>query len=150
MKVLIVEDDPVTSLVLGRILTDRGYKVTACTSAIDGMKAFREAFYPLIFLDLLLPGGLDGFSFCRWIRDQPGGDRHLILIGTGRDRSDDLQRILEAGADGYIIKPYEVGVLEVRLAIAQKRVKNIETRKTLEAETAVLATPIRMARPHPS
>ena len=56
------------------------------------------------------------------------GDRHLILIGTGSDSSDDLQRILEAGADDYIIKPYQVGVLEVRLAIAQKRVKNIETR----------------------
>ena len=133
MKVLIVEDDPVASMVLGRILTDRGYEVTACTSAIDAMKVLKEAFYPLIFLDLLLPGGLDGFSFCRWIRDQPDGDRHLILIGTGSDRSDDLQRILEAGADDYIIKPYLVGVLEVRLAIAQKRVKNIETRKTLEA-----------------
>jgi diguanylate cyclase (GGDEF)-like protein len=133
MKVLIVEDDPVASLVLSRILMDRGYEITACTSAIDAMKVLKEAFYPLIFLDLLLPGGLDGFSLCRWIRDQPDGDRHLILIGTGSDRSDDLQRILEAGADDYIIKPYQVGVLEVRLAIAQKRVKNIETRKTLEA-----------------
>ena len=62
MKVLSVEDDPVASMVLGRILTDRGYEVTACVGNRRN-EGSQEAFYPLIFLDLLLPGRLDGFSF---------------------------------------------------------------------------------------
>jgi diguanylate cyclase (GGDEF)-like protein len=132
MNVLIVEDDPVTGLILGRILTDRGYDVTACATAEEATKAYKADFYPLVFLDLFLPG-MDGFSFCHWIRSQADGDRHLILVGTASDRKEDLQKILEAGADDYIVKPYRAEVLEVRLMIAQQRVKNIETRKMLEA-----------------
>jgi diguanylate cyclase (GGDEF)-like protein len=132
MKVLVVEDDPVARLILRRILADRGYDVSDYASAVEAMEVYKEAFYPLIFLDLFLPG-VDGFAFCRWIRNQPDGDRHLILIGTGSDRTEDLRKILEAGADDYIVKPYQADVLDVRLAIAQQRVKNIERRRTLEA-----------------
>jgi diguanylate cyclase (GGDEF)-like protein len=132
MKVLIVEDDPSTRLVLSRMLTDRGYDVVACTTAEEAIKAYNTAFYPLLFLDLFLPG-MDGFSLCRWIRSQPDGDQHLILVGTASDRKEDLQKILDAGADDYIAKPYQADVLEVRLVIAQQRVRIIETRATLEA-----------------
>ena len=132
MKVLVVEDDPAARLILGRLLMDRAYDVTASVSAVEAMKVCRNTFYPLIFLDLFLPD-MDGFSFCQWIRSQPDGDRHLILITTGSDRREDLHKILEAGADDYIVKPYQADVLDVRLAIARQRVKNIEIRKTLEA-----------------
>jgi EAL domain-containing protein (putative c-di-GMP-specific phosphodiesterase class I) len=76
---------------------------------------------------------MDGFSLCQWIRSQPDGDQHLILVGTTSDRKEDLQKILDAGADDYITKPYQADALEVRLVIAQQRVRNIETRARLEA-----------------
>jgi len=132
MKVLIVEDDPGTRLILSRMLNGRGYDVVACATAEEAIKAYHAAYYPLLFLDLFLPG-MDGFSLCRWIRSQPDGDQHLILVGTTSDRKEDLQKILDAGADDYIAKPYQADVLEVRLVIAQQRVRNIETRTTLEA-----------------
>src|SRR5258707_960458 len=132
MNVLIVEDDPGTRLILSRMLSGRGYDVVACATAEEAIKAYHAAYYPLLFLDLFLPG-MDGFSFCRWIRSQPDGDQHLILVGTTSDRKEDLQKILDAGADDYIGKPYQADVLEVRLVIARQRVKNIETRTTLEA-----------------
>lgn len=131
MKVLIVEDDPVASLVLSRILTGRGYDVTACVSAEEAMKVCQETVFPLLFLDLFLPD-MDGFSFCQWIRRQPGGDKPLILVCTASDRAADLQKILEVGADDYIVKPYQTDMLEVRLTIARQRVKNKEVRKRLE------------------
>jgi diguanylate cyclase (GGDEF)-like protein len=131
MKALVVEDDSVTRLVLVRMLTDRGYEVTACASAEEAIEAYRLAFYPLLFLDLFLPG-MDGFSLCQWIRRQPNGQRHLILVGTASDRKGDLQKILDAGADDYITKPYYADTLDIRLVIAQARVKNIELRTTLE------------------
>jgi diguanylate cyclase (GGDEF)-like protein len=132
MKVLIVEDDPGTRLILSRMLIGRGYEVVACATAEEAIEAYNSAFYPLLFLDLFLPG-MDGFSLCQWIRSQPDGDQHLILVGTASDRKEDLQKILDAGADDYITKPYQADVLEVRLVIAQQRVKIIETRATLEA-----------------
>src|SRR5258708_10624375 len=132
MKVLIVEDDPGTRLSLRRMLRGRGYDVVACATAEEAIKAYHAAYYPLLFLDLSLPG-MDGFSLCQWIRSQPDGDQHLILVGTASDRKEDLQKILDAGADDYISKPYQADVLEVRLVIARQRVRNIQTRTTLEA-----------------
>jgi diguanylate cyclase (GGDEF)-like protein len=132
MKALVVEDDTVTRLILVRILADRGYEVTACASAEEAIEAYRLAFYPLLFLDLFLPG-MDGFSFCQWVRRQPEGKRHLILVGTASERKGDLQKILDAGADDYITKPYHADILDIRLIIAQARVKSIELRTTLES-----------------
>ena len=132
MKILVVEDDPVTRVVLDRMLSNRGYEVTACACADEAMEPCKAVFYPLVFLDLYMPG-MDGFSFCQWIRNQPEGDRHVVLIGTDSDRTEDLRKILEAGADDYIVKPYEADVLDVRLTIAHQRMKNIEVRKLLEA-----------------
>jgi diguanylate cyclase (GGDEF)-like protein len=131
MKVLVVEDDPATRLVLSRMLTDRSYDVVACATAEEAVEAYKTGFYPLLFLDLFLPG-MDGFSLCRWVRSQPDGDQHLILVGTASHRKEDLQKILDAGADDYIAKPYQADVLEVRLIIAQRRVRVIETRAALE------------------
>ena len=131
MKVLIIEDDPVTSLILRHLLTERAYDVTACATAEEAMKICREAVFPLLFMDLYLPG-MDGFSFCRWLRNQPAGDQPVILVGTASDRTADLQKILEAGADDYIVKPYDKGVLDVRLVIAQQLVKNREIKRSLE------------------
>ena len=133
MKALVVEDDKVTRMVLAGLLAKRGYEVSACASGEEAMEYYHLAFYPLIFLDLFLPG-MDGFTFCRWVRSQPGGKRHLILVGTASDSQSDLQKILEAGGDDYITKPYNPGRLEIRLIIARARIETIEQRSALEAK----------------
>jgi CheY-like chemotaxis protein len=96
LNVLVIEDDSVTRKILAGLLTKRGYTVTACPSAEAAIEAYHLAFYPLLFLDLFLPG-LDGFSFCQWIRSQPKGNKHLILVGTSSESKADLQKILAAG-----------------------------------------------------
>lgn len=105
MKVLVVEDDLLSRKFLCRILKERNFDVTACATAEEAMTAYHRAFFPLLFLDLFLPG-MDGFSFCRWVRTQPGGDEPLILIGTSSDHAESLSKLLEAGADDYIVKPF--------------------------------------------
>jgi diguanylate cyclase (GGDEF)-like protein len=132
MNVLVVEDDKVTRLILSRILRDLGYEITACTNAEEAIVAYQQTFYPLLFLDLFLPG-MDGFSFCQWVRQQAGGHQHLILVGTASNSKEDLQKILDAGADDYITKPYHADTLGIRLIIAQTRIKNIAIRAALEA-----------------
>ena len=148
-KVLVVEDDTITRIVLVGILTKRGYEVTACPSAETAMEAYQKVFYPLLFLDLYLPG-MDGFSFCGWVRAQEHGKRHLILVGTTSDSKGDLQKILEAGADDYISKPYTSDSLDIRLIIAQQRVKNSEVRAMLEANLSQERERLRYLTSHDS
>ena len=131
LKVLVVEDDAVTRQILLRILTDRDYQVSAFATAEEAMRACEEKIYPLLFLDLVLPGA-DGFAFCRWLRALPGGDRSLVLVGTASEHPDDLRKILEAGADDYIRKPYRRDLLDIRLTIAEERIKQLEAKRLLE------------------
>jgi diguanylate cyclase (GGDEF)-like protein len=131
LEVLVVEDDAVTRQILLRILTDRDYQVSAFGTAEEAMRACEEKIYPLLFLDLVLPGA-DGFAFCRWLRALPRGDRSLVLVGTASEHPDDLRKILEAGADDYIRKPYRRDLLDIRLTIAEERIKQLEAKRLLE------------------
>jgi DNA-binding response OmpR family regulator len=88
MNVLIVEADPANSSTLREVLKERAYDVTACTTVAEAMKVFRETVFQLLFVDLCLPG-MDGFSFCRWVRDQAAGDQPAILANTTNDGAAD-------------------------------------------------------------
>ena len=133
LRILIVEDDPVARAILSRLLEARGHEVYACADAEHAETAHREhnGEFPLVLLDLFLPGR-SGFDFCRWLREQAGGDRHYILAGTASKEPADLRRILDAGADDYLIKPYRQGLLDVRLAVAEQNLRVRAARRELE------------------
>jgi diguanylate cyclase (GGDEF)-like protein len=133
VKTLVIDDDEGTRLILRTLLEARGHEVAACSSAEEAMPRCEGEFVPLIFLDLFLPG-MSGFDFCRWLRRQPDGDRSYVLAGTSSDRPEDLQRILEAGANDYLHKPYEPELLSIRLQVAAQQIKNLAARRQLEAD----------------
>jgi DNA-binding response OmpR family regulator len=122
MKVLVVEDDPSTQVLLRAALTKRGHEVEVCGSAEQAQAIFQTTVFPLIVLDLNLPG-IDGLTFCRWVRSLPDGDQYFILIGTGRDQPEDLQEALKAGTNDFLVKPYRLDRLHIRLAIAECQVE---------------------------
>jgi DNA-binding response OmpR family regulator len=121
MKVLIVEDDPTTQMLLRLTLKDRGHQVVSCSSAEEAQVAYGTDIFALIVLDLNLPG-MDGLQYCRWVRSQPEGDQGFILIGTGRDQPEDLQQALLAGCNDFLLKPYERLKLMIRLSIAERQI----------------------------
>jgi diguanylate cyclase (GGDEF)-like protein len=133
VQILVIEDDPVIRKLLARLLDASGYQPTICDSAEAGIDEYRRAFYPLVLLDLFLPR-MSGFEFCRWLRRQPEGDRSFVLIGTASREPKDLHRILDAGADDYLGKPYKADLLTVRLAVAEQHLKVRAARKQLEIE----------------
>jgi diguanylate cyclase (GGDEF)-like protein len=92
----------------------------------------------LVVLDCGLPG-IDGLTFCRWLRAQPGGDRCVILVVTGRGEPDDLAAILDAGADDYLTKPFSADLLQIRLTVAERQVDLLAERKSLEEHLWQLA-----------
>ncbi len=121
MEILIVEDDPTTRALLAQMLSARGHQPTACTSGEAAQDAYRQSYYPLVFLDLGLPG-MSGFDFCRWLRAQSDGERPHVLVGTASTEPRDLRQILDAGADDYLVKPYRAELFDVRLAVAEKSI----------------------------
>jgi diguanylate cyclase (GGDEF)-like protein len=139
IDVLIVEDDAVTRALLDRLLRKRGHLTAPCESAEVALTRLMEKFYPIILLDVQLPG-MSGLDLCRHLRSQPDGDQYYVLVGTGNDRPEDLRDILDAGASDYVAKPYQPDFLNVRLTVAEKQVKEIAARKRLERELKFLAT----------
>lgn len=138
LKVLVVEDDRPTRLLLERMIRARGHEVTGCDSAEEASILLGETFFPLIVLDIQLPG-MSGLEFSRVLRRHPEGKHYYILAGTGNNRPDELKEILDAGADDYIGKPYHPGLLDVRLAVAEAAVKDITERRRLEDDLEFLA-----------
>lgn len=137
-KVLVVEDDRPTRMLLERIIHSRGHEVVGCESAEVALERLRSEFFPLITLDIQLPG-MSGLELCRLLRSEPYGSHCYILVATGNSRPEDLREILDAGADDYIAKPYNPGLLDVRLTVAEAAVGEIARRKQLEAELKFLA-----------
>ena len=135
MNILIVEDDAASRLLLERVASRRNHTVTGCASAEAAMEACGNGFFPLIILDLTLPG-LDGLDFCRWARQQPWSDRAFILVATGRNQSADLTEVLAAGGNDYVSKPFDLAALQIRLAVAERQVQEIMERH--RAEKALL------------
>ena len=94
--VLIVEDELVTRMVVERRIRARGHPVEVTDSAEAALELLEHTFYPLILLDLQLPG-IDGLEFCRRVRQRRGGDLIYILLGTSGSGVNQLEEILEIG-----------------------------------------------------
>lgn len=145
LKTLIVEDEPTTRLLLAAIVHSRGFESTACETAEEAWKIYQSDTYPLVILDWLLAGGMDGLELCRKIRSLPQGDRSVILVIISRNKAEDLQAVLEAGADDYLAKPIDVGLLEIRLTIAERQITQLLARKEAEAALAETASRIQQS-----
>jgi len=145
MKALLVEDDPVTRHLVERILRDRGHEVSAFSDAEAAWQTCHDTIYPLMVLDWLLPG-MDGLQLCRQVRGLPFGDRSVVVVLTGRDQHEDLQAVLEAGADDYLTKPVEASRLNVRLAIAERQVDLLEARKVAESKVSAVMAELQRSR----
>jgi len=138
LRVLVIEDDRSTRRLLERMIRSRGHEVRGCDSAEAAFDLLRGEFFPLIVLDIQLPG-ISGLEFSRLLRQHPLGRCYYILAGTGNNRPEDLKEILAAGSDDYIGKPYHPGLLDVRLAVAEAAVKALAERRQLEGDLEFLA-----------
>ncbi|MFN2466395.1 MAG: response regulator transcription factor [Candidatus Dormibacteria bacterium] len=119
MRVLVVEDDARLADALVRGLTENGFVVV---HAADGNEAVATAWsgsFDAIVLDVMLPGGLDGFGVTAELRSRRVATPVLML--TGRDAVEDRIRGLEAGADDYLLKPFAFGELVARIRALARR-----------------------------
>ncbi len=118
MRALVIEDDDAVRAAIRRSLLLSGYEVVEAADGEQGLTKFVESVPDVLVLDLGLPR-LDGIEVCRRLRS--AGDRTPVLMLTARDAIDDRVAGLEAGADDYLVKPYDVRELRARLAAILRR-----------------------------
>jgi DNA-binding response OmpR family regulator len=138
LRVLLVEDDPDLREMTAELLTGAGHEVVALGDGVEAWERLQAESFPLVVLDVGLPG-LDGIELCRRLRRLPDGDAVMVLVVTARTAPADLQAVLDAGADDYLGKPFDPSLFEVRLAVMERRVREVARRRQVEAELAAQA-----------
>jgi CheY-like chemotaxis protein len=123
MNILIADDDLTSRRILEATLARRGYKVVVTA---DGLAAWKELQAPeapsIAILDWLMPG-LDGVELCRQLRAAPVQRPLYIVLLTGNSRKQDIATGLQAGADDYIIKPFDRDELYARVQVGRRLVQ---------------------------
>ena len=118
MRVLVVEDDHGVRESLRRALTLNGYEVISAEDGQAGLFKAEAEVPDVIVLDIGMPD-IDGLQVCRTLRK--GGNRTPILMLTARESVADRIEGLDAGADDYLPKPFDVGELQARLRALVRR-----------------------------
>ena len=118
MKILLVEDDLKVARFMSRVLREEGYIVDQCISGTDAVCQAESGVYELVILDWMLPE-MDGLAVCRELRKRSVATPILMLTARGETRERVLG--LEAGADDYVVKPFEVDELVARVRALIRR-----------------------------
>ena len=128
MRLLLVEDDPTISRFLLKGLREDQHVVDLAEDGPSGLDQAGAVDYDAVVLDLMLPG-LDGFGVCRQMRGQ--NIAAPILIISARDAVHDRVRVLDCGADDYLVKPFAFEELLARLRALDRRGRNRQTARTI-------------------
>ncbi|GIF19588.1 DNA-binding response OmpR family regulator [Actinoplanes tereljensis] len=116
-RLLLIEDDPAIRANLLRALRERGHAVAASPAAMEGLQTALAEKPDLIVLDLGLPD-LDGRELLRMLR---AVSRVPVIIATARDEETEMVRLLDAGADDYVVKPFTAAQLDARIRAVLRR-----------------------------
>jgi two-component system response regulator MtrA len=116
-RVLVVDDDPALSEMLGIVLRNEGFEPSFVGDGDSALAAFRSTKPDLVLLDLMLPG-TDGLDVCRAIRAESGTP---IVMLTARADTADVVIGLESGADDYVVKPFKPKELVARIRARLRR-----------------------------
>ncbi|MCW3068882.1 MAG: two component transcriptional regulator, winged helix family [Solirubrobacterales bacterium] len=118
MRILVIEDDDAVRAAVRRALLLDGYEIIQAATGQEGIRHAQGDVPDAIVLDLGLPD-IDGVEVCRTLRR--AGNRTPILMLTARAEVGDRVDGLEAGADDYLVKPYDVRELQARLRAIMRR-----------------------------
>lgn len=122
MKLLLIEDEPKTVQSLKQGLEENGYEVDIAYDGLIGKQLAKKGGYQLIISDIIIPG-INGIELCRELRNS--GDETPILMLTALSSTDDKVTGLDAGADDYLVKPFEFKELLARVRALTKRGSSI-------------------------
>jgi DNA-binding response OmpR family regulator len=136
--ILLIEDDQAVASTLGEFLELRGYSVDYAADGVTGLHLAIVNSYDVVIADLGLPG-LDGLQICQKLRRDARKSTPVLML-TGRGSLDDKVTGLDAGADDYLVKPFELRELEGRLRALIRRDRHQAAAEVLQVDDLTLDT----------
>lgn len=127
MRILLVDDEVELTDPLSRVLKHQGYQVDVACDGVEGSQLARQKVYDLLILDWMLPHQ-SGLAICQELRSQ--GSTTPVLFLTAKDTLDDRVMGLDAGADDYLVKPFELRELLARVRALLRRYPPRDTNST--------------------
>jgi len=128
-KIMVVDDDEIVARTIERTLRAGGFQVVVVHSGVDALHTARRNPLDLMVLDVLMPG-LDGYEVCRQVREDPLLRNLPILFLTAKGKEEDRITGLQAGADDYISKPFNLDELYLRVRAVLRRTRKFEETET--------------------
>src|SRR5579859_7688925 len=122
---LVVDDDAVMRMVVREVLEREGFEVQEAANGREGLARFSSTKPDIVLLDVMMPE-MDGYAACAAIRALPEGTRTPILMMTGLDDLESINRAFEAGATDFIGKPINWGVLGHRIRYLLRSARTLE------------------------
>ena len=140
-KILIVEDDTITRLLLKRTLEKEGFKVILAENGKEGLKVFEENQKDIFLMitDWLMPE-MDGLEMCQKIRRMKIDHYVYIIFLSAREKKQDIVTGLRAGADDYLTKPFSHEELIARVNVGLRIIKLEQKLKEANRQLEILAT----------
>ncbi len=136
--VLLIEDNRGIAEMVGEYLERRGYSVDYAQDGVTGLHLAISNSYDVVVLDLMLPG-MDGVEVCRKLRQEAKKSTPVLML-TARDTLEDKVAGLDAGADDYLVKPFEVKELEARVRALIRRDRRLVSQEVLRVGDLMLDT----------
>ncbi len=112
--ILVVDDEPGNVALIGRLMENLGYDVATAVDGETGIDEARRIQPDLIILDVNM-AGMNGFDACRQLKRDAATRRIPIVMATGLDAPEDRARGIAAGADAFLVKPFDLGELMARV-----------------------------------
>jgi len=119
MKILIAEDDRVSRIVLSELLTKNGHEVTAVENGQLAWDLYSSHPLPMLISDWMMPV-MDGLELCRKIRGEKRGTYTYIILLTALSGKASYLEGMQAGADDFVVKPFDADELQARLRAAER------------------------------
>ena len=146
-KILVVDDKLDTVLLLGELLTSRGYEVITATQADEALHMVHSDRPDLVLLDVIMPGK-SGYELCRELKEDPITRLTPVVMITGLSDRDDRVRGIEAGADDFLSKPLYPEELFARVKSLLKLKEFTDELENAEAVLVALALGIESRDPY--
>ncbi len=142
-KILIVEDDPVSALLLRRVLENRGYSVDHAENGMLALDCFKDGEHRVVITDWMMPE-MDGVSLCREVRRLSKAYTYVLLLSAKGQRQDRLEAF-EAGVDDFLSKPLDREELFARIKVAERILAQEDMLRKQTDEITVASERLQMA-----
>jgi diguanylate cyclase (GGDEF)-like protein len=137
--ILVADDDPVSSRILEKNMTDWGHRILKARNGDDAWTALQNPRVRIAVLDWMMPG-LDGLEICRRMRENPRTSYTYIILLTSKDTPKDIIAGIQAGADDYMTKPVNFLELQARLQTGRRIIELEDSLLEIQKRLTELAT----------